>query len=159
MKGHEWELLAYRYGNEWAILCWFVLTLREPTKDERQGKRRCGVLRWQDTTPAYISQFAMYTVCDHGFKLLPRPQYCMGQVPSDYFIFSKLKKEFSGQRYINDNELTLAVEEFFRECGSVFYRLGRNAQPRWYQVHRVSKRLHWKIYHSHLWGCCFLYQC
>ena len=38
--------------------------------------------------------------------------------PTTISFFSKLKKESMGQRYVDDNELTLFVEEFCGERGS-----------------------------------------
>ena len=107
-----------------------LLVLQETIKDERQVKRRRGVLQWHDNSPIHINLFAMHTVYDHGFKLLQRSPQFIGLVRSDYVLFSKLKKKFRGQRYVNDNELTLAAEEFGRGCGSALYRLGGYVQPR-----------------------------
>ena len=70
----------------------------------------------------------MHTVLDRRFKLLAHLPYFLDLAPSDYFFFfSKLKKELRDQRYLDDDEPTLAVEELYRERGSAFYRLGINA--------------------------------
>ena len=102
-----------------------LLMLQESIKDKRQGQCRRGVARRQDNTPVHINQFDMHTVCDHGFKWLPRPPYFMDLVPSDFFLFQK-ENGVQGPEICNDNELTLAVEEFCRECGSAIYGLARN---------------------------------
>ena len=106
-----------------------LLMLQESIKDERQGKLH-QLLRRYDNTPVHIHQLTMHTVGDHGFKLRSRPPYFMDLVPSDYFPFSKLEKEFRGKSCVNDSELTLADEQFCRECCSAVYHMGRNAQPR-----------------------------
>ena len=94
----------------------------ESIKDERKGKLRHGVLLQQDNSPIHINQVFMHVVCNRGCKLPPHLPYFLDLAPCYYFRFSKLKKEFRDHRYVDDNELTLALEEFCRECGSAFYR-------------------------------------
>ena len=107
-----------------------LVRLRESIKEKRRGKIRRGVLLQQDNAPVHSSKVAMQSVRDCGFELLPHPPYSPDLAPSDFFLFSKLKKELRGQRYDDDDELMLAVEGFCKGHDSAFYREGLEALPR-----------------------------
>ena len=107
-----------------------LVRLRESIKEKRRGKIRRGVLLQQDNAPVHSSKVAMQSVRDCGFELLPHPPYSPDRAPSDFFLFSKLKKELRGQRYDDDDELMLAVEGFCKGHDSAFYREGLEALPR-----------------------------
>ena len=109
-----------------------LVELRESIKQKRRGKLRRGVLLQQDNAPVHTSQVAMLSVRDGEVEVLPHPPYPADLAPSNYYLFSELKKELRGQRYDDDDELMLAVEEFFREHDSTFYRAGLQKLPtRW----------------------------
>ena len=82
---------------------------------------RHGVLLQQENTLAHTLQVATRAVHDWGFELLSHLRCCQDLPLKDYFLFSKHKKELLGQKYDNDKELMLAVEELCRERGSVVY--------------------------------------
>ena len=107
-----------------------LVRLRESIKEKRRSKIRRGVLLQQDNAPVHSSKVAMQSVRDCGFELLPHPPYSPDLAPSDFFLFSKLKKELRGQRYDDDDELMLAVEGFCKGHDSAFYREGLEALPR-----------------------------
>ena len=107
-----------------------LVRLRESIKEKRRGKIRRGVLLQQDNAPVHSSKVAMQSVRDCGFERLPHPPYSPDLAPSDFFLFSKLKKELRGQRYDDDDELMLAVEGFCKGHDSAFYREGLEALPR-----------------------------
>ena len=107
-----------------------LVRLRESIKEKRRGKIRRGVLLQQDNAPVHSSKVAMQSVRDCEFELLPHPPYSPDLAPSDFFLFSKLKKELRGQRYDDDDELMLAVEGFCKGHDSAFYREGLEALPR-----------------------------
>ena len=107
-----------------------LVRLRESIKEKRRGKIRRGVLLQQDNAPVHSSKVAMQSVRDCGFELLPHPPYSPDLAPSDFFLFSKLKKELRGQRCDDDDELMLAVEGFCKGHDSAFYREGLEALPR-----------------------------
>ena len=107
-----------------------LVRLRESIKEKRRGKIRRGVLLQQDNAPVHSSKVATQSVRDCGFELLPHPPYSPDLATSDFFLFSKLKKELRGQRYDDDDELMLAVEGFCKGHDSAFYREGLEALPR-----------------------------
>ena len=116
-----------------------LVRLRESIKEKRRGKIRRGVLLQQDNAPVHSSKVAMQSVRDCGFELLPHPPYSPDLAPSDFFLFSKLKKELRGQRYDDDDELMLAVEGFCKGHDSAFYREGLEALPRRWTKYIESK--------------------
>ena len=74
-----------------------LVRLRESIKEKRRGKIRRGVLLQQDNAPVHSSKVAMQSVRDCGFELLPHPPYSPDLAPSDFFLFSKLRRS-SGAR-------------------------------------------------------------
>ena len=108
--------------------------LRESIKQKRRGKLRRGVWLQHDNAPVHTCNVATLAANRLGFETLPHPPYSPDLAPSDYFLFSKLKKELRGQRYDDDNELMLAVEGYFRGQCSAFFSAGINALPaRWHK--------------------------
>ena len=109
-----------------------LLRLCDSIKATCCGKLRCGILLEQDNAPVYASQTAMRSVRDCVFELLPHPPCSPAVAPRDYYPFSKLKTKSRGLRYDDDNELTTAVREFFRERDLAFNKVGIDALPaRW----------------------------
>ncbi|GBP10054.1 Putative uncharacterized protein FLJ37770 [Eumeta japonica] len=57
---------------------------------------------------------------DTGFSEIEHPPYSPDLAPSDYFLFSNLKKELRGRRFVDDNQMKMAVESHFdckeKEC-------------------------------------------
>jgi histone-lysine N-methyltransferase SETMAR len=50
-----------------------------------------------------------------GFVEMEHPPYSPDLVPSDYYLFPKLKKYLRGRRFSSDEYLKKAVEEFFED--------------------------------------------
>ena len=56
--------------------------------------------------------------------MLPHAPYSPDLAPSDYFLFPNLKKWLSGQRFSNDEEVMSAVNGYFEEQDSSYYKKG-----------------------------------
>ncbi|GBP21071.1 hypothetical protein EVAR_11102_1 [Eumeta japonica] len=50
---------------------------------------------------------------DTGFSEIDHPPYSPDLAPRDYFLFSNLKKELRGRRFLDDNQMKMAVESHF----------------------------------------------
>ena len=87
--------------------------LQQATKSKQPGKLIKGVLLHLDNAPAHKSLVAMFAVHDCGFELIDHPSYSPDLAPSDYFLFSNLKKHLAGIRYKSDDDIISAVEDFF----------------------------------------------
>ena len=89
--------------------------MREAIKNKRRGKLGRGILFHQDNAPAHTSRIARAAIHEAGFELLERPAYSPDLVPSDYYLFPKLKSQLKGNRYDNDNEVKAAAERYFED--------------------------------------------
>jgi histone-lysine N-methyltransferase SETMAR len=65
--------------------------LRQEIACKRRGKLTQGVLLMHDNAPAHTSQVAMAVATDCGFEILPNPPYSPDFVPSDFYLFPKLR--------------------------------------------------------------------
>lgn len=55
---------------------------------------------------------------------MPHPPYSPGLVPSDYYLFSKLKEHSGGQRFESDDEVKEKVIRFLKGLAAEFYGMG-----------------------------------
>jgi [histone H3]-lysine36 N-dimethyltransferase SETMAR len=101
-----------------------IKKLREVIKEKRRGKLTAGVLFHQDNAPAHKSHVAMAAISDAGFELLDHPAYSPDLAPSDFHLFTNLKKELRGTHYTDDNEVMHAVNSWLEGQPKKFYEQG-----------------------------------
>jgi histone-lysine N-methyltransferase SETMAR len=109
--------------------------LRSAIKEKRRGKLSRGVSLLQDNAPAHTSKLAKVAIRDAGFDLLNHPAYSPDIAPSDYHIFSNLKKHLRGKYFKEDADVIAAVDAFFSTQTEEFFSAGINNLPgRWQRV-------------------------
>lgn len=86
---------------------------REAVVRKRRGKLRHGVLFLQDNAPVHTARVSRQALKDTGFSTIDHPPYSPDLAPSDFFLFSNLKKELRGRRFADENEIKAAVESHF----------------------------------------------
>ncbi|GBP80179.1 Mariner Mos1 transposase [Eumeta japonica] len=101
---------------------------RRNSRHERQSCRRTwkllrGVLFLQDNASVHTARVSRQALKDTGFSEIDHPPYSPDLAPSDYFLFSNLKKELRGRRFVDDNQMKMAVESHFH-CKEMEYFLG-----------------------------------
>ncbi|GBP27465.1 Mariner Mos1 transposase [Eumeta japonica] len=96
---------------------------REAVEQKRRGKLSRGVLFLQDNASVHTARVSRQALKDTGFSEIDHPPYSPDLAPSDYFLFSNLKKELRGRRFIDDNQMKMAVESHF-DCKEKEYFLG-----------------------------------
>jgi histone-lysine N-methyltransferase SETMAR len=90
------------------------------------------VLLQQDNAPAHTSRVALAAAAECGFEIIPHPPYSPDLAPSDYHLFSNLKRFLRGRRFTSDEELKSCVETWFSGLPADFYETGLNAlKKRW----------------------------
>jgi histone-lysine N-methyltransferase SETMAR len=62
-----------------------------------------GIFLLHDNAPSHPSRVASSAVDELGYVKLTHPPYSPDLVPSDYFLFSKLKNFLRKRPYNNDN--------------------------------------------------------
>ncbi|GBP71697.1 Histone-lysine N-methyltransferase SETMAR [Eumeta japonica] len=96
---------------------------REAVVQKRRGKLSRGVLFLQDNASVHTARVSRQALKDTGFSEIDHPPYSLDLAPSDYFLFSNLKKELRGRRFVDDNQMKMAVESHF-DCKEKEYFLG-----------------------------------
>ncbi|GBP66784.1 Histone-lysine N-methyltransferase SETMAR [Eumeta japonica] len=96
---------------------------REAVVQKRRGKLSRGVLFLQDNASVHTARVSRQALKDTGFSEIDHPPYSPDLAPSDYFLFSNLKKELHGRRFVDDNQMKMAVESHF-DCKEKEYFLG-----------------------------------
>ena len=100
-----------------------VRQLKEAINTKRRGKLRSGILLLQDNAPVHTAQMAMATErC--SFVLLPHAPYSLDFVPSDFYLFPKLKSYIRGRHFQSDNDANNAVSEYLEVQDAVFFLEG-----------------------------------
>ena len=84
--------------------------LRQEIARKRRGKLTHSVLLLQDN--AHTSQVAMTAAIECGFEILPHPPYFHDMVPSEFYLFPKLKSHFRGTQYGRNEGVIEAVNDY-----------------------------------------------
>ena len=61
-------------------------------REKRRGKLSKGILLQQDNARVHTCKIAMDAVERNGCELIPHPAYSPDLAPTDYFLFSNLKR-------------------------------------------------------------------
>ncbi|GBP24093.1 Histone-lysine N-methyltransferase SETMAR [Eumeta japonica] len=91
----------------------FKVQKHEAVVQKRRGKLSRGVLFLQDNASVHTARVSTQALKDTGFSEIDHPPYSPDLAPSDYFLFSNLKKELRGRRFVDDNQMKMAVESHF----------------------------------------------
>ncbi|GBP66110.1 Histone-lysine N-methyltransferase SETMAR [Eumeta japonica] len=67
----------------------------------------------QDNASVHTARVSRQALKNTGFSEIDHPPYSPDLAPSDYFFFSDLKKELRGRRFVDDNQMKMAVESHF----------------------------------------------
>ena len=75
------------------------------------------------------STLAMDAVEQNGYELIPHSAYSPDQAPSDFFLFTNLKKDIRGLHFRSDEEVLTAVEEWVNGKDPDFFSSGPDQAP------------------------------
>ena len=78
----------------------------------------------QENAPAHMSTAPMAAIQNCGFQLVEHPPYSPDLAPSDYYLFSKMKKELGGHHFTRDDDVMNAVDHLLRDQNGAFYTEG-----------------------------------
>ena len=100
----------------------------ERLKDEIAEKpphlKKKKVLFYQDNAPCHKSMKSMAKLQELGFELLPHPPYSPDLAPSDFFLFSDLKRMLAGKKFCADEEVIEEIEAYFEAKDKSYYKNG-----------------------------------
>ena len=109
--------------------------LRRTILEKRRGKISHGVLLLHDNAPVHKSNIVQAAIRQVGFVELNHPAYSPDIAPTDYYLFSKLKKFLSGKNFGSSDEDIQAVEDYFDGVDSEFFCQGiESLCDRWQRV-------------------------
>jgi len=98
--------------------------LRNVIKEKRQEMFSHGVSLLHDNTPVHTTAVAKAAEKECGFKEIEHPPYSPDLAPSDYYLFSKLKKDLRGRKFDDDEEVKTAVMEHFADKEPEYFLKG-----------------------------------
>ncbi|GBP25707.1 Histone-lysine N-methyltransferase SETMAR [Eumeta japonica] len=90
----------------------------------------------QDNACVHTARVSRQALKDTGFSEIDHPPYSPDLAPSDYFLFSNLKKELCGRRFVDDNQMKMVVESHFE---GIFF--GRFEAPDVKNVFRLRETI------------------
>ncbi|GFU63963.1 mariner Mos1 transposase [Trichonephila clavipes] len=106
----------------------YYVALLELLKDEITEKwphlKKKKVLFHQDNGPCHKSMKSMAKLHELDFELFPHPPYSPDLAPSDFFLFSDLKRMLSGQKFRADEEVIAETEAYFEAKDKSYYKNG-----------------------------------
>lgn len=106
----------------------YYMALLERLKVEIAAKRphmkKKKVLFHQDNAPCHKSLRTMAKIHELGFELLPHPPYSPDLAPSDFFLFSDLKRMLAGKKFGCNEEVIAETEAYFEAKPKEYYQNG-----------------------------------
>jgi len=76
----------------------------------------------QDNAPIHTSDLSVDEIRKCGFKVLQHPPYSPDLAPSDFYLFTHLKKHLSGNHFSDREEVEAEVDRFFKQQPANFYK-------------------------------------
>lgn len=112
--------------------CKVLSELRESIKNKRRGKLTRGVLLLHDNAPAHSARISQKALDDCGFEQLAHPPYSPDLQPCDFHVFKKMKMDFKGKRFSDDNAVISAIMVWLDSQPLVFWQEGIDrCRDRW----------------------------
>jgi len=86
------------------------MQFKDILKEKHRGKVTEGVLFLHNNAPAHWTLASQKKLDYLGFQCLDHPPYSLDLAPSDYHLFSGLKKQLKGRHFSSDAEVIAAAE-------------------------------------------------
>ena len=99
----------------------------------RPGLSRKKLLLLHDNASPHTCDFTATTLAELGIDVLPHPAYSPDLAPSDFFLFTGLKKHLAGTRFASDEEVIQAVNAYFDTKTPEFFYTGLHALEHRYE--------------------------
>lgn len=101
-------------------------------REKRPGLTKKKIIFHQDNAPAHKSVLTMAKINELKYDLLEHPPYSPDLAPSDFWLFSHLKKFMRGKHFSSNDEVIAAVDEYFADLPENHYRNGiHKLEERW----------------------------
>lgn len=104
--------------------CALLDRLKAEIANKRPHLQKKKVLFHQDNAPCHRSMKTMAKLNELGFELLTHPPYSPDLAPSDFFLFSDLKRMLAGKKFKSNDEVIAETEAYFDEKEKSYYKSG-----------------------------------
>ena len=108
------------------------IRLHEKLRTERLKLAHKKIFFYQDNAPTHTSAVLIAKVHVLGLKLLPHPPYSPDFTPYDFFLFPKLKIWLGEKKFLSDEEVIAAADEYFKGLETSYFSEGiKKLEERW----------------------------
>lgn len=106
--------------------------LNDEIKKKRPHLSKKKILFHQDNARPHKAALTMEKFNELGWELLPHPPYSPDLAPSDYYLFSNLKRWLAGRKFYSDDEVEWETDSYFGLLDKSHYSKGIEMLPkRW----------------------------
>ena len=100
--------------------------------EKRRSKLSCRVLFLRANTSVHKCNIVQAALRRVAFTKLDYPAYSLDIAPSDYYLFSNLKKFLHGKNFSSDDEAITTVVDYLIDLNSEFFCKGtQSLHDRW----------------------------
>ncbi len=121
--------------------CEVLKELREAIKSNRRGKLSKGILLQHDNARPHTAGQTLQAIDQLGFTTLPHPPYSPDLAPSDYWLFSEMKKSIRGKKFENLQQMASSLSQWVSHTPESWFAKGIQKLPeRWMKCIREGGR-------------------
>lgn len=107
--------------------------------DKRPGLQKKKIIFHQDNARVHTSFKTMSKFNELSYELLEHPAYSPDLAPSDYYLFTNLKKFLAGKHFTSNEDAIAAVDEYFADLPESYFNDGIELlEKRWSKCIEVS---------------------
>jgi len=111
-----------------------LVQLKDILKEKRGGKVTKGVLVLHDNAPARRALTAQKKLAYLGFQYLDHPPYSPDLAPSEYHMFSGLKKQLKGRHFFSTRRSLLPWRSGWTDNLLIFFEWLAKVRTRGYEI-------------------------
>jgi transposase len=100
------------------------ITIQEAIRRKRPGllTKGLGVLLLHDNAKCHSAAATVNLLNFWGWEILPHPPYSADLAPSNFYLFSKMKKHLRGQRFHSSEDVQNEVKKWLRAQDALFMK-------------------------------------
>ena len=128
-----WEMLNPNQTINADLYCTQLQKLADAISQKRPNLKKIRFLH--DNARPHTAKKTREKLLQLQWEVLIHPPYSPDLAPSDFYLFCSLQNFLKNKHFRSDDELKMAVDEFFRSKSTIFFRKGIHELPnRWQQV-------------------------
>lgn len=106
------------------VYCETLKKLKRAIQNKRRGKLSCGVVLFHDNARPHSARKTQEILKQFKWDVFDHPPYSPDLAPSDFHLFTRMKKWLASQHFNDDDELQNAVTDWLRAQAAKFYEEG-----------------------------------